>query len=103
METMSHDPSANFGQRIKAANGFYKKNLFKQVCFIRWPLLSVGKYFFIFKLTSFIICFHSFFPNSLSSQVKLGIEVLVEKQLPLLEGKRVGLITNPTGVTSDLT
>lgn len=30
--------------------------------------------------------------------MKLGVEVLWEKQLGLLRGKRVGLITNPTGV-----
>ncbi len=30
--------------------------------------------------------------------MKLGVEVLLESQLDLLRGKRVGLITNPTGV-----
>ena len=30
--------------------------------------------------------------------MKLGVEVLFEKHLDLLRGKRVGLITNPTGV-----
>lgn len=35
--------------------------------------------------------------------VKPGIDVLVEKQLSLLKGKNVGLITNPTGISSDLT
>jgi len=34
--------------------------------------------------------------------VKLGVEVLLEKRLDLLEGKRVGLITNPTGTDSRL-
>ena len=34
--------------------------------------------------------------------VKLGVEVLFEKRLELLHGKRVGLITNPTGVDSHL-
>lgn len=34
--------------------------------------------------------------------VKLGVEVLFEKRLDLLRGKRVGLITNPTGVDSRL-
>lgn len=34
--------------------------------------------------------------------VKLGIDVLIEKDFSLLRGKRVGLITNPTGVTRDL-
>lgn len=34
--------------------------------------------------------------------VKLGVEVLFEKHLDLIKGKRVGLITNPTGVDGDL-
>lgn len=33
-------------------------------------------------------------------KVKLGIEVFLEKHLPLIKGKKVGLITNPTGVDS---
>ena len=32
------------------------------------------------------------------SEMKLGVEVLLESQLHLLRGQRVGLITNPTGV-----
>lgn len=34
--------------------------------------------------------------------VKLGVEVLLEKHLDLLQGKHVGLITNPTGLDSHL-
>jgi uncharacterized protein YbbC (DUF1343 family) len=34
--------------------------------------------------------------------VKPGIDVLREHGFDLLQGKRVGLITNPTGITSDL-
>ncbi len=34
--------------------------------------------------------------------VKLGVEVLFEKHLDLIRGKRVGLITNPTGLDSRL-
>ena len=34
--------------------------------------------------------------------MKLGVDVLFEKQLDLLRGKRVGLITNPTGVNGAL-
>ena len=34
--------------------------------------------------------------------MKLGVDVLFEKHIGLLRGKRVGLITNPTGVTRDL-
>jgi uncharacterized protein YbbC (DUF1343 family) len=35
--------------------------------------------------------------------LQLGVEVLVADELDLLAGMRVGLITNPTGTTSDLT
>ncbi len=34
--------------------------------------------------------------------VKLGIEVLIEDQLDLIKGKKVGLITNPSAVGSDM-
>jgi uncharacterized protein YbbC (DUF1343 family) len=34
--------------------------------------------------------------------MKLGVEVLFEKHLDLLRGKRVGLITNPSGTTRNL-
>lgn len=34
--------------------------------------------------------------------VKLGIDILIEKQLELLAGKRIGLITNQSGVNRDL-
>ncbi|MES2696285.1 MAG: exo-beta-N-acetylmuramidase NamZ domain-containing protein, partial [Verrucomicrobiota bacterium] len=30
--------------------------------------------------------------------MKLGVDVLFEKQLDLVRGRRIGLITNPTGV-----
>ena len=36
------------------------------------------------------------------AQVKPGIEVLAERDFDLLKGKRVGLVTNPTGVDSHL-
>ena len=35
-------------------------------------------------------------------RVKLGNEVLFEKHFNLIEGKRVGLVTNQTGVNSHL-
>jgi uncharacterized protein YbbC (DUF1343 family) len=35
-------------------------------------------------------------------KIKLGIEVFLENHLDLVKGKRVGLITNPTGVDSHL-
>lgn len=34
--------------------------------------------------------------------VRLGNEILLERGLDALEGRRIGLITNPSGVTSDL-
>ena len=37
------------------------------------------------------------------SQVKPGIEVLAENHFAILKGKRVGLVTNPTGITSNFT
>ena len=37
-----------------------------------------------------------------AQRVKTGIEVLRESGFGLLQGKRVGLITNPTGVDSQL-
>ncbi|RXT04371.1 exo-beta-N-acetylmuramidase NamZ domain-containing protein [Ammoniphilus sp. CFH 90114] len=33
---------------------------------------------------------------------KLGVDVLLEEQMDLIKGKRVGLITNPTGVDQNL-
>ncbi|MEA3462885.1 MAG: DUF1343 domain-containing protein, partial [Bacteroidota bacterium] len=36
------------------------------------------------------------------SQVKTGIEVLADQEFDLLRGKRVGLVTNPTGVDGAL-
>ncbi len=36
------------------------------------------------------------------SNVKFGIDVLLEKKLRFLKGKRVGLITNKSGITKDL-
>ncbi len=35
-------------------------------------------------------------------RIKTGVEVLKEQNFKILEGKRVGLITNPTGVDNDL-
>ena len=37
-----------------------------------------------------------------NAQVKTGLEVLKEQDFALLKGKRVGLITNPTGVDNNL-
>lgn len=41
-------------------------------------------------------------PGSLRAQVKTGIEVLEAEGFGLLKGKRVGLVTNPTGVDRHL-
>lgn len=40
--------------------------------------------------------------SSQSDKVKLGIEVLRDRHFDVLQGKRVGLVTNPTGVDSKL-
>jgi uncharacterized protein YbbC (DUF1343 family) len=37
-----------------------------------------------------------------STPTKLGVDVLFEKHLDLVRGKRIGLITNPTGVDAEL-
>lgn len=37
-----------------------------------------------------------------SAQVKTGIDILRERNFDLLKGKRVGLVTNPTGVDNQL-
>lgn len=36
------------------------------------------------------------------TRVQPGIDVLIEQEFAPLDGKRVGLVTNPTGVTADL-
>lgn len=38
--------------------------------------------------------------NNNLPRVKPGIDVLIEKQISLIKGKNIGLITNPTGITS---
>lgn len=65
---------------------------------------SLKRYFYhsasfqgLFALLSLVLAM-----NSLYAQVKPGIEVLLSERLDLVRGKRVGLITNPTGVTSQL-
>ncbi len=51
------------------------------------------------NLIFFLLVFTGF---AATSQVKTGIEVLREQNFESLAGKRVGLITNPTGVDSNL-
>ena len=52
------------------------------------------------KFLIFIFAFTVF--SELPAQVKTGIEVLRDDRFKALEGKRVGLITNPTGVDRNL-
>ena len=40
--------------------------------------------------------------DATSPKTKLGVDVLFDKHLDLIRGKRVGLITNPTGLDSSL-
>ena len=55
------------------------------------------------RITITIISFLVVFTTAFSSpKVKTGIEVLRESNFKILQGKRVGLITNPTGVDSQL-
>lgn len=42
------------------------------------------------------------FPSVLNGQVKTGLEVLREHGFDVLQGKRVGLVTNPSGVDREL-
>ena len=52
------------------------------------------------KLLTIIICLAAFLPAS--AAVKTGLEVLVESDFAVLKGKKVGLVTNPTGVDRSL-
>jgi|AGTN01.2.fsa_nt_gi Uncharacterized protein conserved in bacteria len=63
-------------------------------------LLS-GKFWLI---TAFVICglLISLPSSAQRIRVKTGIEVLKESNFKILQGKRVGLITNPTGVDNNL-
>ena len=57
------------------------------------------------KLYFFTLLFTVFFSGfgfSQSIKVKTGIEILKETKFKALEGKRVGLITNPTGIDNNL-
>ncbi len=45
---------------------------------------------------------HSLLTAQPSRKVQLGIDVLLQEKIQLIKGKRVGLITNPTGVNSVL-
>lgn len=55
-------------------------------------------------VSAFIICglIISLHSSAQTIRVKTGIEVLKESNFKILQGKRVGLITNPTGVDNNL-
>jgi len=53
-----------------------------------WSLLCFSLLFLLFQVGH--------------SQVKTGIEVMAQRDFDLLQGKRVGLVTNPTGVDRSL-
>lgn len=55
------------------------------------------------KLSLIILSvFSAFVMNAASPEVKTGIEVLRDRGFDILQGKRIGLVTNPSGVDSDL-
>ena len=56
----------------------------------------------MFKSLNISALFIFLLSQSLFAQVKTGIEVLRENNFNILEGKRVGLLTNPTGVDRKL-
>ncbi len=54
------------------------------------------------KFILFSLIFISSVTNSTKAQVQLGVDMLCEMNFEPLQNKRVGLITNPTGVDSEL-
>lgn len=55
------------------------------------------------RITIAIACFLMVFTTAFgATKVKTGVEVLRESNFKILQGKRVGLITNPTGVDAQL-
>jgi uncharacterized protein YbbC (DUF1343 family) len=50
----------------------------------------------------FVFCLLSITCSGQKIKIKTGIEVLKEQNFKALEGKRVGLITNPTGVDNNM-
>jgi uncharacterized protein YbbC (DUF1343 family) len=55
---------------------------------------------YLFRAALLLACFFSAGPLLHAAEVKLGIDVLEEHQFDVLQGKRVGLITNATGIDS---
>jgi uncharacterized protein YbbC (DUF1343 family) len=56
----------------------------------------------LFVLFFFVVTTGSQAQHETAPVVRTGIDVLVENNFSILKGKRVGLITNPTGVTAGL-
>ena len=77
---------------------------------IKYKLLSTNLYLahdmtkkdYLLLPQCVVVIFSCLIVSLTYAQVKPGIEVLLEKQLHLVQGKRIALITNPTGVTSKL-
>lgn len=53
-------------------------------------------------ITLSLCCLMAFSIQAKKIKIKTGIEVLKEQKFKCLEGKRVGLITNPTGVDNNM-
>ncbi len=58
--------------------------------------------FFLFLFLSFTFTSASLSQHDPAHVVRTGLDVLVENNFSILKDKRVGLITNPTGVTASL-
>ena len=56
----------------------------------------------LFPTLPIVFLLLSIFTYRTDAQVKTGIEVLAGRNFDLLIGKRVGLVTNPTGVDAKL-
>ncbi|MCK5279247.1 MAG: DUF1343 domain-containing protein, partial [Cyclobacteriaceae bacterium] len=54
------------------------------------------------RIFVFILSYLTLISVSDAQSVKTGLQVLVEDNFTPLRGKRVGLITNPTGVNAEL-
>jgi len=59
-------------------------------------------YFFNFLISSIFIVFFNHSVIAQNPKIKLGIEVLAQSNFEILKGKKVGLITNASGVDSKL-
>lgn len=66
---------------------------------------SGSPFYGCFRLITMLMICGLLLPSATSAQkirIKTGIEVLKESNFKVLQGKRVGLITNPTGVDNNL-